>query len=124
MVRFFLRAAALLSADGRSETPEVGPVKRWTEGVVFAALVAAGGVLCLAHAWTKAGNWDGVIAQLHNGWVGTALALVGLGLYIHFRCFWSPSPRFWWVGHLGRKAAGAVLLSGMLLGLFGWLVFG
>jgi len=124
MLRLLLRAAALFSADGLSETPEAGPVKRWLQGVGFAALVAALGVPCFGFAWTKAGNWDGVIAQLHNGWVGTALALVGLGLYIHFRCFWSPSPRFWWVGYLGRKAAGSVLLAGVLLCLFGWLIFG
>jgi hypothetical protein len=103
-----------------SDSPKLGPVKRWLYGVLLPAVPVAYGIWAAVRQRVAVPGRTRSTVLAGAPAVAFAVAWVAAGAFAHFHFFWGPHPMLWRLADLGKIVAalvfiGALVTAGYLL---------
>lgn len=100
-------------------------LERWAEGLLYPALPIAYGIcrVIWRTAWIGGGRGAGPLIEVHGGpAIAMGIAFIALGMFLHYRFFWSRHPVWPVIGQVGEAASLIVGIGAVAYAHFSWFL--
>ena len=115
------KEAFLQTAESLGDSADGDPRSRWIMGVGFAAVPAIVGTIILWQMALRYMQWENInpsAARELQSYFAWGAGALGVAAFMHFHFFWTPHPKYHFVGWLGKILAAGLLVYILLAAMF------